>query len=592
MAAVLAANLVLGYCTTSQQLQIPYSQFVDQVNAGNVQSANFTGTQIDGRFVHPVSGQVGYITRAPTADAGLVQLLLAHHVQVSASPSAADWLGGAVNLLSVLIWLFVLGAIAYQLRTGQRLAFGVGESKARVYTEERPKVTFADVAANEEAKEDLQEIIDFLRDPDRYRKVGAVIPRGVLLAGPPGTGKTLMARAVAGEARVPFFSVAATEFVEMFVGVGAARIRDLFQKAKQAAPCIVFVDEIDAIGRQRSGPTAIGGNDEREQTLNQLLVEMDGFEPNQGVIVIAATNRPDILDAALLRPGRFDRRIEVGLPDRDGRLAILKLHAAKVALADDVDLESMARRTPGFAGADLANLINEAALAAVRAGRQQVTKEDTEIAFDKVILGARRRLAMTDQDRWRVAIHEGGHALVALYVPGADPLEKVTIVPHGRALGVTQFAQLDDRLNLPESYLRARLAVALGGRAAERVALDEISSGAENDLDAATQYAHRMVERWGMGKELGPVALHREGSALGTFDGLGGGPELLSRADREVLSILQDADRAAVNALREHRSALETLARRLLEQETVDRSVVEEIAGVSPVQRAVSSTMT
>ena len=581
LVAMLLWNLLFAYLSSQQALQIPYSQFISQVDAGNVRSATFQGVQIQGQFAHPVQGQTYYQTQEPSSDPSLVQLLLAHHVTVSATQSPLDWLGSAFNFLTALGMLLLLGAIVYQARTGQRLAFGVGQSRARLYTEERPKVTFADVASNEEAKEDLREVIDYLRDPSRFRKVGARIPRGVLLSGPPGTGKTLLARAVAGEARVPFFSVSATEFVEMFVGVGAARIRDLFERAKKVAPCIVFVDEIDAIGRQRSGALSIGGNDEREQTLNQLLVEMDGFEPNESVIVIAATNRPDILDPALLRPGRFDRRVEVGLPDREGRLAILKLHASKVAMGPECDLASIARRTVGFAGADLANLVNEAALAAAREGRDRITQQDLETAFDKVVLGARRRLAMGDEERWRVAIHEGGHALAAHYLPHADPLEKVTVVPHGRALGVTQFS-LDDRLNLPESYLRARLAVALGGRAAERVVLGEVSSGAENDLDAATQYARRMVERWGMGEDVGPVSLRRGPDGAGMPFGSEVGPELASRADREVARVLREADEAAAKTLAEHRAVLEALARKLVEQETVDRSEVEALAASEP----------
>jgi cell division protease FtsH len=535
---VFVLNLLLGFCGAGAQSEIPFSDFVKQVKANNVKTAVYLGSQITGQFGHQVNGHSDFLTEEPPGDTGLVQLLLDHQAQVSATQSAFQWLGNTLNFLSVLFMLLLLGSIAYQARTGQRLGFGIGESRARMYTEERPKVTFADVASNEEAKEDLQEIIDYLREPSRYAMVGARIPHGVLLSGPPGTGKTLMARAVAGEAKVPFFSVSATEFVEMFVGVGAARIRDLFDRAKKVAPSIIFVDEIDSIGRQRSGNLSIGGNDEREQTLNQLLVEMDGFEANQSVIVIAATNRPDILDAALLRPGRFDRRVEVALPDRNGRRSILKLHAGRVAMAPEVDLEGLARRTPGFSGADLANLVNEAALSAARDGRDRVTQSDLEAAYDKVILGARRRFALSDEDKRRVAVHEGGHALVAYYLPGADPLEKVTIVPRGRALGVTQFSE-DDRFNLPEHYVRARLAVALGGRAGEQLTLGEVSSGAENDLEVATAYARRMVERWGMGEKLGPVSFPRDGASPAAQLGLPStSPALAERADLEVLRIL------------------------------------------------------
>jgi cell division protease FtsH len=586
LAVVFALNVLFAFCGAGAQSEIPFSDFVTQVKADNVKSAEFLASQVTGQFVHPVRGKSDFLTEEPPGDSGLVQLLLDHHVQVSATQSSFQWLGNALNALSVVFMLLLLGSIAYQARTGQRLGFGIGQSRARMYTEERPKVTFADVASNEEAKEDLQEIIDYLREPSRYAKVGARIPHGVLLSGPPGTGKTLMARAVAGEAKVPFFSVSATEFVEMFVGVGAARIRDLFEKAKKVAPSIIFVDEIDSIGRQRSGNVSIGGNDEREQTLNQLLVEMDGFEANQSVIVIAATNRPDILDAALLRPGRFDRRVEVSLPDRNGRLSILKLHAGRVAMAPDVDLDGLARRTPGFSGADLANVVNEAALAAARDGRDRVTQSDLEAAYDKVILGARRRFALSDEDKRRVAVHEGGHALVAYYLPGADPLEKVTIVPRGRALGVTQFSE-DDRFNLPEHYVRARLAVALGGRAGEQLTLGEVSSGAENDLEVATAYARRMVERWGMGEKLGPVSFPRDGTSPAAQFGLPStSPALAERADLEVLRILKEAEQTALNTLADHRAALDSLAKAIVERETVDRSEVDAIVAQAEGSRA------
>ena len=586
LALVFALNVLFAFCGAGAQSVIPFSDFVTQVKADNVKSAEFLGSQVTGQFVHPVKGKSDFLPEEPPGDSGLVQLLLDHQVQVSSTQSSFQWLGNALNALSVVFMLLLLGSIAYQARTGQRLGFGIGQSRARIYTEERPNVTFADVASNEEAKEDLQEIIDYLRQPSRYTKVGARIPHGVLLSGPPGTGKTLMARAVAGEAKVPFFSVSATEFVEMFVGVGAARIRDLFEKAKKIAPSIIFVDEIDSIGRQRSGNVSIGGNDEREQTLNQLLVEMDGFEASQSVIVIAATNRPDILDAALLRPGRFDRRVEVALPDRNGRLSILKLHAGRVAMAPEVDLDGLARRTPGFSGADLANVVNEAALAAARDGRDRVTQSDLESAYDKVILGARRRFALSDEDKRRVAVHEGGHALVAYFLRGADPLEKVTIVPRGRALGVTQFSE-DDRFNLPEHYVRARLAVALGGRAGEQLTLGEVSSGAENDLEVATTYARRMVERWGMGEKLGPVSFPRDGASPAAQLGLPStSPALAERADTEVLRILKDAEQAALKTLADHRAALDSLANALVERETVDRSEVDSIVAQAEGPRA------
>src|SRR3982074_3283983 len=389
LALVFALNVLFAFCGAGAPSVIPFSDFVAQVKADNVKTAEFLGSQVTGRFVHPVKSNSDYLTEEPPGDSGLVQLLLDHHVQVSATQSSFQWLGNALNALSVVFMLLLLGSIAYQARTGQRLGFGIGQSRARMYTEERPNVTFADVASNEEAKEDLQEIIDYLRQPSRYTKVGARIPHGVLLSGPPGTGKTLMARAVAGEAKVPFFSVAATEFVEMFVGVGAAPLRDLFERAKKVAPSIIFVDEIDAIGRQRSSNLTIVGYDEREETPKQLLVEVEGVEANESVTVPPPPNRPDVLDAPLLRPVRFDRRVEVVLPDRNGRLAILKLHPSRAAMGPDADLEGLARRTPGFSGADLANVINEAALGAARDGRDKVTQRDLEAADDKAILGAR-----------------------------------------------------------------------------------------------------------------------------------------------------------------------------------------------------------
>ncbi len=462
--------------------------------------------------MHSFKGHADYLTEEPPGDTGLIQLLLAHRVVVSASQSAFQWLGNTLNLLSVLFLLVLIGSIAYQARTGQRLAFGVGQSRARMYTEERPKVTFAAMASNEEAKEDLQEIVDYLREPSRYTKVGARIPHGVLLSGPPGTGKTLMARAVAGEAKVPFFSVAATEFVEMFVGVGAARIRDLFERAKKVALSIIFVDEIDAIGRQRSTNVSIGGNDEREQTLNQLLVEMDGFEPNQSVIVIAATNQARHPRRGASAPGPV--RPQGGGRAPGPQRPACYPQASREQGRDGAGCRPRGSRaqTPGFSGADLATVINEAALSAARDGCDKVTQRDLEAAYDKVILGARRPFALSEEDKKRVAVHEGGHALVGYFLPGVDPVEKVTIVPRGRALGVTQFSE-DDRFNIPEHYVRARLAVALGGRAGEQLVLGEVSSGAENDLEVATNFARRMVERWGMGERLGPVSFPRDGAS-------------------------------------------------------------------------------
>jgi cell division protease FtsH len=458
--------------------------------------------------------------------------------------------------------------------------FGVGRSRAKLYSEERPSTTFADVAGADEAKADLQEEIEFLREPQRYANIGAHIPKGVLLVGPPGTGKTLLARAVAGEAGVPFFSASGTDFVELFVGVGASRVRDLFEQAMKNAPCIIFIDEIDAIGRTRSGASAFASNDEREQTLEQLLVEMNGFESNQAVVVLAATNRPDVLDPALLRPGRFDRQVTIDLPERRGREAILKIHTRNVPLAPDVNLADLARVTPGFAGADLENLVNEAALAAARREGRQVSRQDFENALDKLLLGGKREALMDERERRTVAYHEGGHALVAAVLPDVDPLYKVTIVPRGRSLGVTQFRPEDDRRNLPRTYLIERLAVALGGRSSEELALGDITTGAENDLKEASQLARRMVTEWGMGEQTGPVV----------YDLSDGSPYLsqqphedhqrvyseatAQRLDAEVERLMTQAHQQARSVLTEHRQALDRLAQALLQEEVLEREQV------------------
>jgi len=598
LAVLLIGAAVFGLCTGSSNTgAMAYSDFVTQVKAGNVATANFTGTQLAGEFVKPVSGAKSYLTQEPAqGDANLIPLLLDNHVKVAATAATStDWLSSLVNVVWIGLLIAMGLSLFLQLRRGGLGGLGglggvrgVGQSQARLYSEERPQVTFANVASNVEAKEELHEIIEFLKSPQRFTALGARIPHGVLLVGPPGTGKTLMARAVAGEANVPFFSVSATEFVEMFVGVGAARIRDLFERAKKVAPCIVFVDEIDSIGRERGSRTAIASNEEREQTLNQLLVEMDGFEPNLGVIVLAATNRPDILDVALLRPGRFDRRVELILPDRQGRQAILELHAAKVQMSPDCQLESIARRTPGFSGADLANLVNEAALLAARAQRTAVAQADLEAAFEKVLLGARQQFAMTEQERRRVAVHEAGHAIAALFTPGADPPEKVSVVPHGRSLGATQFAPAEDRRNLPETFARARLIVGLAGRAAEKLLLGEVSSGAENDLVAANAQARAMVLQWGMGPALGPVVVGEQSplSAGGMVS-----EHLFNQADQDVVRILRQAEDDAGKVVSEHRAELNQLITALQEHETLDRAAITALLTdvPAPARAAVAS---
>jgi cell division protease FtsH len=512
-------------------------------------------------------------------------LLEKNGVEVNAQPAQPSWGQSAqelfLNVLPVLLLLY-FGVMSWRgMRHMQELQggelFGFGRSRARLYSEERPTTTFADVAGIEEAKTELQEVIDFLRDSQRFLSLGAHIPRGVLLVGPPGTGKTLLARAVAGEARVPFFSTSATDFVELFIGVGASRVRDLFAQARTHAPCILFIDEIDAIGQTRSGVGTLVMNDEREHTLEQLLVEMDGFEPRETVIVLAATNRPDVLDPALLRPGRFDRQVVVDRPERRGREAILRIHTHHVPLAADVNLEDLARGTPGFSGADLANLVNEAALLAARQGKTQVERRDFQEALDKLLLGGKREALMDERERRVVAYHEGGHALVAAALPDVDPLYKVTIIPRGRALGVTQFLPANERRNYPRTYLLQRLAVALGGRTGEEIALGEITSGAENDLKEATRLARRMVTEWGMGKKTGPIAYDLDGqnSFIGQQPGEGVSraysEATVRRVDMEVEHLLEQAHQQARTTLTKHRTALEQLAQALLQEEVVER---------------------
>jgi len=590
--------------TKTPSLTLTYTAFLDQVRAGNVTSVVMKGQNIDGVFRTPVSEPAAAGTPAaastststpppeataasaaayshfttvapPNGDPRLLPLLEQQGVTIAAKDvSGGSWL---LDLILTLLPVIVLGGLLFFMarnaQRGQQSLFGFGGSKARVYNQERPGITFADVAGEEEAKKELQEIVDFLKQPERYRALGARLPRGALLVGPPGTGKTLLARAVAGEARVPFFSISGSEFVEMFVGVGASRVRDLFSKAKASAPAIVFVDELDAVGRQR-GAGLGGGNDEREQTLNQLLVEMDGFDEQTSVIVIAATNRPDVLDPALLRPGRFDRQVTVGLPDRAGREAILRIHTRKLKLGDDVDLDQVARRTPGFSGADLANLANEAALTAARHSQVEVCMEDFDEAMDKIVLGTRQATLLSEAERRLVAYHEGGHALVAKLTPGADPVSKVTIIPRGRALGVTEQLPEEDRHSYPKDYLQGRLAVMLGGRAAEDLVFGQPTTGAENDLKQATILARRMAGLWGMSEELGPVSY-----GVGeTHPFLGreiGQPREYAEAtaaelDMVVRKLVDEANRRARSILEQHRPVLDKLADDLIAHETVD----------------------
>jgi len=512
------APLLFSSSSGGPTINLPYTSFLQQVQQGHVKDVTLTGNAVSGDFKTPLrqpqsgSGNTTvaysqFTSYVPeTGDPNLLPSLEKNSVQVTAQPVQIPWWQTALTLLLNALPVLLLVYFGYMaLRSVQQSQqggglFGVGRSRAKLYNEERPSTTFADVAGADEAKADLREEINFLREPQHYLAIGAHIPKGVLLVGPPGTGKTLLARAVAGEAGVPFYSASGTDFVELFVGVGASRVRDLFEQAKKNAPCIIFIDEIDAVGRTRSGASAFASNDEREQTLEQLLVAMDGFESNQAVVVLAATNRPDVLDPALLRPGRFDRQITVDLPERRGREAILKIHTRQVPLAPEVNLEDLARGTPGFSGADLENLVNEAALAAARRDSAQVSRQDFENALDKLLLGGKREALMDERERRIVAYHEGGHALVAAVLPDVDPVYKVTIVPRGRSLGVTQFRPDDDRRNLPRTYLLERLAVALGGRAAEELALGDITTGAQKRPQGGFAIGTAHGERVGHGR--------------------------------------------------------------------------------------------
>jgi cell division protease FtsH len=575
-------------------VELPYSSFYQQVMNGNVKDAIFQGQDITGDFKNPISltgsnGNIGlanqyHLTQIPNGDPNLISLLNTYHVQFQAKPVPGNN-GFLIVLLNLLPLILVFGVIFFIVRRAtqsQQNVFSFGKTRAKVVPGDRPSTTFADVAGVDEAKYDLVEVVEFLKTPQKFQRLGGKIPRGVLLVGPPGTGKTLLARAVAGEARVPFFSMSGSEFVEVLVGVGASRVRDLFDQAKKAAPSIIFIDEIDAVGRQRG--TSINSNDEREQTLNQLLVEMDGFDTRQAVVVIAATNRPDGLDKALLRPGRFDRRVVVERPDWNGRLAILKIHSRGVPLAKDVDLITIARATPGMVGADIANLVNEAALLAARRNLIAVTQNCFDAALDKILIGAERPLVLSEADLNVIAYHESGHALTGLLQEDVDPVTKVTIVPRGQTLGVTQYTPLDDRYNYSKEYLEAQLVTALGGRAAEQVAIGRITTGAENDLQRVTAIAHQMVTHWGMSERLGTISFsERDDPFAGTAEAPGSreySEQTASIIDEEVNSIVKSAYDRAVNLLTSHRETLDGIARSLRLHETLDarqlRAIIED----------------
>ncbi len=556
--------------------EIIFSDFLNQVDKNQVGQATIQGNLI--KF-DTTSGE-HFKTVAPDYP-DLVKTLREKGVKIAAKPAEGDpwWMVALVQWFPVIVlaalWIFFMR----QMQIGGGKAMSFGKSRAKLLTENTHKVTFADVAGIDEAKDELEEIIQFLRDPKRFTRLGGRIPKGVLLVGPPGTGKTLLARAIAGEAGVPFFSISGSDFVEMFVGVGASRVRDLFVQGKKHAPCIIFIDEIDAVGRHR-GAGLGGGHDEREQTLNQLLVEMDGFEANEGVILVAATNRPDVLDPALLRPGRFDRRVVVPLPDVKGREGILKVHTRKVPLSDDVDGTKLARSTPGFAGADLENLVNEAALLAARRNKDKVEMSDFELAKDKVMMGAERRsMVMSGAERKIIAYHEGGHALVAVLQPGADPVHKVTIVARGMALGVTQQLPLDDRYTYPRDYLVTRLAVMFGGRTAEELVFGQMTTGAGNDIEKATELARKMVCEWGMSKELGPMTFGRREEQIFLGRDISHHKDYSEQTaleiDREVRRIIDDSYQKARQLLSDHLPLLHAIAARLLEKEVLDGVEVE-----------------
>lgn len=600
----------------SSRESISYSALTAQIEAGNVTEVSISESKVTGEL----KSSILYDTETDTVVSGnqagdktttvkefssvvppplrtenqeLITMLDANGVVIKGdTDNGSIWTSLLISFLPFMLFLGLIIFMGRQMSRGQQNVFGFGRSRARQHDPERPQVTFADVAGEDEAKRELTEVVDFLRNPAKYHQLGARLPRGVLLVGPPGTGKTLTARAVAGEAGVPFFSISASEFVEMFVGVGASRVRDLFEKAKTNSPAIIFIDELDAVGRQRFAGLG-GSNDEREQTLNQLLVEMDGFDTNQEVIVMAATNRPDVLDPALLRPGRFDRQVMVGLPDRKGREAILTIHTRGIPVAKSVDLAVVARSTTGFSGAELSNLVNEAALTAARRNQKEILMPDFEDALDKILLGTTRGGLMSVQERRVVAYHEAGHAIVAHLTPDADPVRKVTIVPRGRALGVMIQMPEEDQYNLSRTYLRGRIAIALGGRASEMVVFDDITTGAESDLKQATGMARRMVGTWGMSDEIGPiylgtgeehVFLGREITQEKSFS-----DATAQRLDKAIREIIETQLEEALALIRANRPGLERLVAALLEKETLDSSEVIEILG--PPIRSASDTV-
>ncbi len=617
---ILAVNFLLVHLffpRPDEPVKVPYTLFKQEAARGNVERIYSRGERLTGRFRTPVTypppadtvtkeprrAVKDFTTTLPTfLDPGLEELLIANGTEISAEPIQQEntWLNllfsfaPALLLIGLYVWFYRRLA-----KTGggfPGMLSGLGKSGARRFDpDEGERVTFDDVAGIDEAEKELIEVVDYLKNPEKYARLGARAPKGILLVGPPGTGKTLLAKAVAGEAGVPFFSMAGSEFVEMIVGVGAARVRDLFRQAREHAPAIIFIDELDSIGRAR-GPVAIGGASEQEQTLNQILAEMDGFTGREGIIVLAATNQPDVLDKALLRSGRFDRRIIVNLPDRKGREEILKVHTRRVPLAPDVDLGEIAAATPGLSGADLRNLVNEAALLAARRDQDKIYQKDFLDALEKIVLGPERPLLLSPEDRERIAYHEAGHAILGLVVPGADPVHRVTIVPRGQALGVTYQRPDTDRYNYPETYLRARIIGILGGRAAEEIVFGTRTTGAQNDIEQATQLVRNMVTRWGMSDRLGMVQLApRENPYLGTVDAYAPRPYSEATAaavDEEIRRIIGECHEEAKRLLQEHRHALDALAQALLERETLDEDEIREVTGLTRAPAAEGEKVT
>ncbi len=578
LSAVLLWQVVKATNGQTKEQDISFSEFMSQVDQGNIATATITGSDVKGNYKY--DQKKTFHATAPTNYPDMYKSLLAKGVQVTYKQEGGSWPSWLLNFAPLILLGVLWFIMIRQMQTGGNKALSFGKSRARLLSMQQKKVTFKDVAGVDEAKEELKEIIEFLREAQKFQKLGGRIPKGVLLVGPPGTGKTLLARAVAGEANVPFFSISGSDFVEMFVGVGASRVRDLFEQGKKNAPCIIFIDEIDAVGRHR-GAGLGGGHDEREQTLNQLLVEMDGFESNDGVILVAATNRPDVLDPALLRPGRFDRRVVVPRPDVKGREEILRVHTRKIPISDDVDLSVLARGTPGFSGADLANMVNEGALNAARQNRKMVLMYDMELAKDKVLMGAERKsMVLSDEEKRLTAFHEAGHALVAATLKNSDPLHKVTIIPRGMALGVTMQLPIDDKHTYSREYLETRLAIMMGGRAAEELFLNTMTTGAGNDIEQATELARKMVCEFGM-SQLGPITfgkkeeqifLGREISQHRDFS-----EDTAIKIDQEVRRFSDTAYKTAVEVLENNRDVLSKIAMALLDREVIDANDIRTL---------------